>query len=302
VELSRSILTPEDRRIPWRSLPFFVIHALAIAGVIWLGWSWTGLLLAVALYYVRMFGVTGGYHRYFSHRSYKTSRVMQFLLALLAMSSAQKGVLWWAANHRHHHKYSDLETDIHSTQIDGFWWSHVGWILSEKYETTDESRVKDLLKYPELRWLDKWFLVPPFVLGFGLWLVGGWWALVWGMFVSTTLLWHGTFTINSLTHVIGSRRYATTDNSRNHFLLALITMGEGWHNNHHYYQRATRQGFFWWEIDLTYYVLRAMAAVGLVWDLHEPPKKIRDAYLVPVAPRPAWSSKAAALVSTVTPP
>jgi stearoyl-CoA desaturase (delta-9 desaturase) len=278
-----SILTPEDRRVSWRSIPFFVIHALAIGGVVWLGWSWTGLLLAIALYYVRMFGVTGGYHRYFSHRSFRTSRWFQFVLALLATSSAQKGVIWWASHHREHHKSSDLEGDVHSTKIDGFWWSHVGWILSTKYEDTDSSRVKDLMQYPELRWLDRWFLVPPFVLGFGLWLVGGWWALFWGMFVSTSLLWHGTFTINSLTHVIGSRRYETTDNSRNHFLLALITMGEGWHNNHHYYQRSTRQGFFWWEIDLTYYVLKALCAVGLVWDLHEPPKKIRDAHLVPRA-------------------
>jgi stearoyl-CoA desaturase (Delta-9 desaturase) len=278
-----SILTPADRRVSWRSSPFFLVHILAVAGILWLGWSWTGLLLAVALYYVRMFGITGGYHRYFSHRSFRTSRAMQFVLALLATSSSQKGVLWWAAHHRTHHKNSDLEGDIHSTKIDGFWWSHVGWILSTKYEATDEAKIKDLMRFPELRWLDKWFLVPPFVLGFGLWLVGGWWALVWGMFVSTTLLWHGTFTINSLTHVIGTRRYETTDNSRNHWLLALITMGEGWHNNHHYYQRSTRQGFFWWEIDMTYYVLKALSWVGLVWDLHEPPKKIRDAHLAELA-------------------
>jgi stearoyl-CoA desaturase (delta-9 desaturase) len=265
-------------------MPFFVVHALAIGGVVWLGWSWWGLALAIALYYVRMFGVTGGYHRYFSHRSYRTSRAMQFVLALLATSSSQKGVIWWASHHRTHHKYSDLEGDIHSTKIDGFWWSHVGWILSTKYEATDESKVKDLVGYPELRWLDRWFLVPPIALGVGLWLVGGWWALVWGMFVSTSLLWHGTFTINSLTHVIGTRRYATTDNSRNNWFLALITMGEGWHNNHHYYQRSTNQGFFWWEIDLTYYVLRALAAVGLVWDLHTPPKKIRDAFEGSAAP------------------
>ncbi len=287
-----SILTPEDRKVSWRSMPFFIVHAIAIAGVVWLGWSWWGLALAIALYYVRMFGVTGGYHRYFSHRSYRTSRPMQFVLALLATSSAQKGVIWWAAHHRTHHKQSDLEGDIHSTKIDGFWWSHVGWILSTKYEATDEAKVKDLMKFPELRWLDKWFLVPPFALGLGMWLVGGWWGVTWFL-VSTCLLWHGTFTINSLTHVIGSRRYETTDNSRNHLLLALITMGEGWHNNHHYYQRSTRQGFFWWEIDLTYYVLRALSAVGLVWDLHEPPQKIRDAHL---APAPAVTEPAAAIL------
>jgi len=275
-----SVLTPEDRRVSWRSIPFFLIHALAIAGVVWLGWSWWGFALAVALYYVRMFGVTGGYHRYFSHKTYKTSRAFQLVMALLATSSSQKGVIWWAAHHRLHHRKSDLTGDVHSAKIDGFWWSHVGWILSDKFEHTDEHQVKDLLKYPELRWLDKWFLVPPFALGFGLWLVGGWWALTW-FFVSTVMLWHGTFTINSLTHMIGNRRYKTTDNSKNHFGLALITMGEGWHNNHHYYPRSTRQGFFWWEIDMTYYVLRALAAVGLVWDLQGVPDKVRNAHLAP---------------------
>ena len=285
-EEPRSVLTPEDRRVSWRSLPFFAIHVLAVAGVIWQGWSWWGLLLAVGLYYVRMFGVTGGYHRYFSHKTYKTSRAFQFVMALLATSSSQKGVIWWAAHHRLHHRKSDITGDVHSAKIDGFWWSHVGWILSDKFEETDERQVKDLLKFPELRWLDKWFLVPPFALGFGLWLVGGWWALTW-FFVSTVLLWHGTFTINSLTHMIGKRRYSTTDNSKNHFGLALITMGEGWHNNHHYYPRATRQGFFWWEIDMTYYVLRALAAVGLVWDLQGVPQKIRDAYVPAPASEPS---------------
>ena len=261
-----------------RSLPFFAVHGLAVAGVIWSGWSWTGLLLAVSLYFVRMFGVTAGYHRYFSHRTFKTGRVVQFLLAFLAETSAQKGIIWWAAHHRTHHKHSDQEGDVHSALREGFWWSHVGWILSTAYEDTDESKVRDLTKYPELRWLDKWNMLPPVMMGLGLWAAGGWWAVLWGMFVSTTLLWHGTFTINSLTHLFGRRRYRTTDNSRNSLVLALITMGEGWHNNHHYYQRSTAQGFFWWEIDLTYYVLRVMSAMGLVWDIHVPSQRVRDAY------------------------
>ena len=285
---ARSVLTAEDRRVSWRSLPFFAVHAIAIAGVVALGWSWKGVALAVALYYVRMFGVTGGYHRYFSHKTYKTSRAFQFILALLATSTSQKGVIWWAAHHRLHHRKSDLTGDVHSAKIDGFWWSHVGWILSDKYEDTDEHQVKDLLKYPELRWLDKYFLVPPTVLGVVLFLIGGWWALVWGLFVSTSLLWHGTFTINSLTHMIGNRRYKTTDNSKNHWLLALVTMGEGWHNNHHYYPRSTRQGFFWWEVDATYYVIRLLQALHIVWDVQEVPAKVRDAHLTPKpAPAPA---------------
>jgi stearoyl-CoA desaturase (Delta-9 desaturase) len=265
----------EDRSLHWvKMIPFIAMHVAAVVGIVLLGWSWRGLALAVALYYVRMFFVTAGYHRYFSHRTFKTSRAFQLFLALGAMSSSQKGVLWWAGHHRVHHKYSDQPGDVHSTLRDGFLWSHVGWILSRKWEDTDESRVRDLAKYPELAWLDRFWAIPPTVLGVSLFLVGGWFALVWGLCVSTVLLWHGTFTINSLTHTFGSRRYATTDNSRNNALLAAITLGEGWHNNHHYYQRSTRQGFFWWEIDVTYLVLRVFAALGLVWDLHEPPAEV----------------------------
>ncbi|HEX4337146.1 MAG TPA: acyl-CoA desaturase [Polyangiaceae bacterium] len=258
------------------SLPFIAVHVAAVAGVVMLGWSWSGFALAMGLYYLRMFGVTGGYHRYFSHRSYRTSRAFQFVLAVLAMTSVQKGVLWWASHHRLHHKMSDQPGDVHSVLHDGFMWSHVGWILSRDYQTTDNERVRDLEKFPELRFLNRWYFLP--ALGYGVltFALGSWWGFVWGFLVSTTLLWHGTFTINSLSHMIGRRRYKTTDNSRNSLALALVTMGEGWHNNHHYYQRATNQGFYWWEIDLTYYVLRGLAAVGLVWDLHRPPQHVLD--------------------------
>jgi stearoyl-CoA desaturase (delta-9 desaturase) len=275
-EGSRKVdLGDDDRMIPWlKVVPFVGVHLAAVVGVVILGWSWRGLALAVGLYYARMFFVTAGYHRYFSHRTYRTSRVMQLLLAIGSMTSSQKGVMWWASHHRAHHKFSDQPGDVHSALHHGFLWSHLGWILSEKYEPTDTPRVKDLAKYPELVWLDAWWWIPPTAFAVGLFLVGGWFALVWGFFVSTTLLWHGTFTINSLTHMFGSRRYATTDNSRNNALLAAITMGEGWHNNHHYYQRSTRQGFFWWEFDATYAILRVMALFGLVWDLHDPPAEI----------------------------
>jgi stearoyl-CoA desaturase (delta-9 desaturase) len=259
------------------SVPFFAIQLAAVAGIFWLGWSWKGALLALALYYVRMFGVTGAYHRYFSHRTYRTSRAFQFLLAVLAMTSVQKGVLWWASHHRLHHRNSDQPDDVHSVLQDGFWWSHVGWIVSKKYDATDLSKVKDLARFPELRFLDRFHVLVPIAYATTLYVLGGTFALFWGFFVSTTLLWHGTFTINSLTHVFGSQRYVTTDNSRNHLLLALITMGEGWHNNHHYYQRSVKQGFFWWEIDLTYYVLVVLSWFGLVWDLHKPPPHVVNA-------------------------
>ena len=271
------------------SLPFLGVHVAAVAGVALLGWSWKGFALAIALYYLRMFGVTGGYHRYFSHRTYRTSRWFQFVMALLATLSLQKGVLWWAAHHRTHHKFSDTKDDPHSFREEGFWHSHIGWILQRETEETNEKLVPDLVRYPELRWLNKWHLVPGVTLGVILWLVGSWPALVWGLFVSTTLLWHGTFTINSLAHWFGRRRYNTTDDSKNSFLLALITMGEGWHNNHHYYQRAACQGFYWWEIDLTFYILKALSWVGIVWDLQVPPKKVLEGNLV--TPRAAAAAK-----------
>ncbi|MBX3189553.1 MAG: acyl-CoA desaturase [Labilithrix sp.] len=264
------------------SMPFYGVHIAAVVGVALVGFSWKWVALAVALYYLRIFGVTGGYHRYFSHRTYRTSRAFQLFLAVLAQSSLQKGALWWAAHHRDHHKYSDTKQDVHSFREEGFWWSHVGWILSRDTEETKFERISDFARYPELRWLNKYHVVPGVALAVGLWLVGSWPALVWGFFVSTVLCWHGTFTINSLAHIWGSRRYATTDDSKNNFFLALLTMGEGWHNNHHYYQRSTRQGFFWWEIDLTYYVLKGLQAVGIVWDIQVPPQKVIDGNAVVV--------------------
>jgi stearoyl-CoA desaturase (Delta-9 desaturase) len=258
------------------SIPFFLVHVIAVVGVALLGWSWKGFALAIALYYIRMFGVTGGYHRYFSHRTYRTSRAFQFVLAVLAQSSLQKGALWWAAHHRDHHKFSDTPKDPHSYRNEGFWHSHVGWILQKDTEDTDYKKISDLARYPELRWLNKYHAVPGIVLGVALWLIGSWPALVWGLFVSTSLLWHGTFTINSLSHKFGNRRYDTSDDSKNNWLLALVTMGEGWHNNHHHYQRSCAQGFFWWEVDITFYLLKALSWVGLVWDIQTAPAKIKD--------------------------
>ncbi len=258
------------------TIPYWGIHALAIVGLATVGWSWWGALLCLAFYVPRMFFVTGAYHRYFAHRSYKTSRWFQFVLALGATLTAQKGPLWWAAHHRLHHKLSDAPGDLHSVKQSGFWWSHMGWILARDLEGTDLSRIRDFSKYPELRWLDRYWMIPPIALGVLTFAIGGWFALVWGFAVGQVLCWHGTFTINSLSHLWGSRRFATDDDSRNNFVLAVITMGEGWHNNHHHYQVAARQGFYWWEIDVTFYVLRALAAVGLVWDLHGVPDHVLD--------------------------
>ena len=268
------------------TIPYWGVHVLAIVGIAITGWSWWGLALAIALYVPRMFFVTGAYHRYFSHRSYKTSRWFQFVLALGATMTAQKGVLWWASHHRLHHKLSDMPGDLHSVKQQGFWWAHHGWILARDLEDTDLSRIKDFAKFPELRWLNTYWYVPAIGAGVVTFLIGGFWALVWGFAVAQVLTWHGTFTINSLSHLWGGRRYATDDDSRNNPVLAIITMGEGWHNNHHHYQVAARQGFFWWEIDCTYYILRALAAVGVVWDLHGVPDHIRDRADEPVEEAP----------------
>ncbi len=265
--------TPNHAKDALKTLPFWAVH-LACLAVFWVEFRWSYVALCLALYFSRMFFVTAGYHRYFSHRAFKTGRVFQFLLAYGAMTSAQKGVLWWAAHHRHHHRYADTDQDLHSPGLRGFWWSHVGWILSNRYNRTEVEQIRDFYKFPELRWLNRWFLVPPLTLALALFLAGGWEWLVWGFFVSTVLLWHGSFLVNSLAHVFGRRRYPTPDNSRNSFLMALLTLGEGWHNNHHHYMASARQGFFWWEIDVTYYLLKLLAWFGLVWELREPPPHV----------------------------
>jgi stearoyl-CoA desaturase (Delta-9 desaturase) len=256
-----------------RTFPFFAVHLACIAAF-FVGFRWSYLIVCLALFYVRMFFVTAGYHRYFSHRAFKTSRAFQFIIAVLATTSTQKGVLWWAANHRHHHRYSDTEADLHSPTLFGFWWSHVGWILSDRYNHTKSDLIQDFYKYPELRWLNKYHLVPPIALAVILFLAGGWGMLVWGFFLSTVMLWHASFTINSLSHLFGSRRYETTDTSKNNPFLALLTMGEGWHNNHHHYMASVRQGFFWWEVDVTYYALKVLSWFHIVWDLRLPPARI----------------------------
>ncbi len=254
--------------------PFIAVHILPFLAI-WTGTRWQDWAVCFGLYFVRMFGVTGAYHRYFSHRTYKTSRWFQFVLAFLAMSSSQKGALWWAAHHRDHHKYSDTERDPHSPRMWGITYAHMGWLFDHTAETRYD-RVKDLARYPELVLLNKFWLIPPVLTGVVVLLLMGASGLWIGFFLSTALLYHGTFTINSLTHVFGSQRFDAGDDSRNNFVLALITLGEGWHNNHHYFQASTRQGFYWWEIDITYYILKMLSWVGLVWDLREPPSRIYE--------------------------
>jgi stearoyl-CoA desaturase (delta-9 desaturase) len=255
------------------AIPFAIVHVACFA-VIWTGVRWIDVAIAVGLYAVRMFATTAGYHRYFSHRTFKTGRTFQFVLAFLAESTAQMGVLWWASHHRKHHRHSDEPEDVHSPRQFGFWFSHVGWIFSRSRWVADYSLVPDLARYPEIRWIDKHYWVPPATLALAVWLAAGWSGLVVGFLISTVIGYHATFTINSLAHVMGRQRYVTGDDSRNSLLLALLTLGEGWHNNHHFFQGSVRQGFRWWEIDPTYYVLRGLAALGIVWDLQQPPRHV----------------------------
>lgn len=284
---------PDDagsQHIDWLgSIPFIALH-LACLAVFWVGVSPVAVCLAVGLYLLRMFAITGFYHRYFAHKAFRTSRPVQFLFAVMGAAAVQRGPLWWAAHHRHHHAHADDPDDVHSPHRRGFWWSHTGWFLCRANFRTRAELVREWLVFPELRFLDRYDGLVPLLLALGLFGLGEWLAwqvpdwhtngpqlLVWGFVISTIALYHATYAVNSLAHVWGWRRYATRDDSRNNAFLALLTLGEGWHNNHHHYPAAARQGFYWWEFDPTWYLLRLMASLGLVWDIKPLPGYIREA-------------------------
>lgn len=260
----------DDEKLVWQdTILFIVVHVLAAYTILfYFEWQW--VLLAIGSYYLRMFALSAGFHRYFSHRSYKTSRVFAFILAFIGECSFQRGVLWWASHHRHHHRYSDQPEDVHSPIRKGFWWSHMGWILCDKYKPMNEPLIKDFLVHPELVWLNKntWLPVNSYMAL--LLLLFGLEGFLWGFIVSTVFLWHGTFSINSLVHVWGTQPFATNDNSRNNIIGAIFTMGDGWHNNHHYYPISVRHGFRWWQIDPSFYLLSILERIGVVWDMKMP--------------------------------
>ena len=262
----------EERLNVRSSLAFFALHLLPFLAI-FTGVTRAALVLALVTFTIRMFFITAGYHRYFAHKSYRLNRIWQFILAFGGTMASQKGPLWWAAHHRNHHRFSDTERDVHSPRR-GFWWSHVGWILCDKYNQADRSQIRDFARYPELRFIDRHDWIGPWTLGTICFLIGGWSGLLIGFFASTVLLWHVTFTVNSVAHVFGRRAYETDDTSRNTLLVALATGGEGWHNNHHRYPWSARQGFRWWQVDATYYVLRALSCVGIVRDLRPVPAAV----------------------------
>jgi stearoyl-CoA desaturase (delta-9 desaturase) len=295
-ELRRS----EERKVDWwRVSPFLFLHVMC-AGVLWVGWSPTAVIVAAVLYLVRMFAVTGFYHRFFSHNAFSTSRPWQFLFAVLGSTAVQRGPLWWAGHHRHHHLYADKEQDIHSPVQSGFWWSHIGWITSTRNFPTNLSLVGDFAQYPELRFLDRFDILFPVLFAASIYAAGSALAyfapelgtngpqlLIWGFFISTVVLFHATATINSLDHMIGTKRYDTGDESRNNPVLALLTLGEGWHNNHHHYAVSARQGFFWWEIDITFYGLVFLSWLGIVRNLRLVPGEVLGENLLDRAIRDA---------------
>lgn len=266
--------TSEEKVNKKTSIPFLLLHLLPFMAV-FTAITLKAILLGVALFWIRMFFITAGYHRYFSHKSYRLNRFWQFVMAFGGTTAAQKGPLWWAAHHRNHHRHSDTELDVHSPRK-GFWWSHVGWILCDKYNETRYDKIKDFAAYPELKFINKHDWIGPWSLGVLSFLIAGWPGLFIGFFASTVLLWHSTFLVNSLAHVWGRQRYNTGDTSRNNPLIAFLTMGEGWHNNHHYFAASARQGFYWWEWDPTYYILRIGKTLGIVKSIRSIPKFKRD--------------------------
>lgn len=282
-------IEPDDlsNKVEWfRCLPFIVIHLLAVSAFFYPVTSYC-VLLAVASYSLRMFTITAFYHRYFSHRSFKTGRVVQFIGAFIACSSGQRGPLWWAAHHRRHHRHSDTDQDIHSPHAKGVFWSHTLWFMTDYAVPTLLKEIPDWLKFPELRFINRYDWIPVLVLGYGCYLLGSWdWfhsvtglnsltTFIWGFLVPTVCLYHATFAVNSISHLFGKKRFDTGDESRNNGLVALLTFGEGWHNNHHFFPGSARQGFFRGEIDITYYLLKVMSCLGLVHDLRPVPAWVK---------------------------
>ncbi|MAW40104.1 MAG: acyl-CoA desaturase [Kiritimatiellaceae bacterium] len=268
------------------SYPLILMH-LGCLGIFFVPFSTSMLLVFLTIYCLHVFTLTAGYHRYFSHKSFKTSRIFQFILAFLGTMAAQKDPLWWASHHRLHHEHADSERDPHSPRHGGFWWAHIGWVMQRKLDDTRYDKIKDFTRFPELMWLNRNPFLPALLLAAALFVVGllfqiirpewgisGIQLLIYGFFLSTVAVYHVTFCINSVAHRYGSRRYAVDDDSVNNWLLAILTNGEGWHNNHHRYAVCARQGFRWWELDVSYLILRTLQFFRIVWDIREPPRSI----------------------------
>jgi stearoyl-CoA desaturase (delta-9 desaturase) len=257
---------------------FWLVQASVVL-VFAVPFAWSLVGLWAVSHFLRAIGLTLAFHRYFAHRAFQMNRVTRFIWTFIAVSAMQKGPLWWAGHHVNHHKFADRDGDPHSPSVSGVYYAHIGWFLNDaKNDRLEASNpvVRDFSNFPEIYWLDRLNAVPPLALAIAMYLIGGFPWLVWGFCAPTMTLAHSTFAINTVNHMFGSRRFETIDESRNNLITAFFAAGEGWHNNHHRYQRAARNGFYWWELDLTYYAIRAMAAVGLAWDLQQVPARIYE--------------------------
>ncbi|MAS00404.1 MAG: acyl-CoA desaturase [Nitrosomonadales bacterium] len=277
------------KEIDWaRVIPYIIIH-LSIISIFFVDFSLTAFWIFIGMYAIRMFAITGFYHRYFSHKTFKTSRLTQFIFAIIGASAVQRGPIWWAAHHREHHMHSDTIHDKHSPKAHSFFWSHTGWFLTKANFITHTRLVKELSRFPELRLIDRFDIIIPILTCLGLFYLGeylnlshpdlktnGLQLLSWGFVLSTILLYHSTFLVNSVAHLWGKKRYNTKDSSRNNFIVAILTFGEGWHNNHHHFPGSANQGFYWWEIDITYYLLMLLRTFGIIWDIRTVSEKIRE--------------------------
>ena len=289
IKINDEATAASQSSIDWSRVVALTLMHTACLAVFWVGWSATAIVLAIGYYLVRTFGLTAFYHRYFSHRAFKTSRWFQFCGSIVGCLALQKGPMWWAAHHRTHHRESDSEKDVHSPRHGGFFWSHIGWLFQKEHSPTNRKKLPDWQKYPELWWIDRYALVIGVASIVAIYFFGealnyfapvlktdGPMLVVWMFFISTVFLYHVTYSVNSISHLVGSQRFKTTDDSRNNFWVALFTLGEGWHNNHHHYQSSARQGFTWWEIDMTYYALWMFEKFGLVWDLRTVPEHVMN--------------------------
>ena len=255
---------------------FWLIQAsVVVVPVVSFRWSYVGLW--AASHFIRAIGLTLAFHRYFAHRAFQMNRGARFIWTLVGTAAMQKGPLWWAGHHVNHHRYSDRDGDPHSPAINGFYYAHIGWFLNDaRHDRLEASNpvIRDFSRAHEIAWLERYYFVPPLVFAIVCLAAGGLPGLVWGFCLPTVTLAHATFAINTINHMFGSRRFQTRDESRNNPITAFFAAGEGWHNNHHRYQRAARNGFYWWEFDPTWYVIRAMSAVGLVWDVQRVPARV----------------------------
>jgi stearoyl-CoA desaturase (Delta-9 desaturase) len=257
---------------------FWTIQASALL-VFAVPFRWAYVALWAGAHFVRAVGLTLAFHRYYAHRAFKMGRVTRFVWTFIGTAAMQKGPLWWAGHHVNHHKFADREGDPHSPMVSGVYYAHLGWFLNDaKYDRVEATNpvIRDFSTVPEIAFLDRFFGLPPLIMAVALYLAGGVPWVVWGFCLPTMTLAHATFAINSINHMFGSRRFETVDESRNNPLTAFFAAGEGWHNNHHRFQRAARNGFYWWEFDITWYVIRLMKAVGLAWDVQPVPKRIYE--------------------------